>query len=169
MISASTGQEICSLKNLVLRRHVSLRIQAPLKSYDLVFQPVELAVFIPPLERTFARPDQSTTAHLYRVLDSVALQIIKDSLDKAPAVGKEVWSIFNCRNIALMVLHPQLDRHRYHELCKKALQTRKNVPLSMDEVEGARKCWPAYFSVTERIELVHTSIYESSSVCDFSL
>ncbi|KIK61181.1 hypothetical protein GYMLUDRAFT_225393 [Collybiopsis luxurians FD-317 M1] len=143
-VANGAGKPICSFKNLTLQKQYLAPFYNAPKSYDYVFQPLSTRLAIPPLVSTFDNSDRRDSRCLNEVLDSIALQLIQNTLTKEPKVGNE------------------LHRRRYHDFTLEALN-RKMIPHSSPEIEALQKKWPAYFEVSERLASVHTSVFESSS------
>jgi len=80
---------------------------------------------------------------MFKILDTMALRVMANTLKQNPRVGSET------------------SRQRLFEVTKEFCQTQAQITWTDEEYERSKALFPVYFEMTVRISKVHLSIMES--------
>ncbi|KAF7356480.1 Polyketide synthase [Mycena venus] len=143
-VTDSSGVALCELRSFALKKFSSLEPLSIKRRFDLVFQPVIATVDVPRLEVAFPeREDQSQVIILNKLLDAMAVDMIRKSLSQELVVGDAP------------------SRHRYLEFAKRVSTRATTVDVDPQVVQVLRERWPNHFEITQRVAAIHPSVFES--------
>ncbi|KAF7351064.1 Polyketide synthase [Mycena sanguinolenta] len=80
---------------------------------------------------------------MFKILDTMALRVMADTLKQNPPVGSEI------------------SRQRLYDVTEEFVRTQSQSTWTDEEYERSKTLFPLYFETTERISKVHPSIMES--------
>ncbi|KAJ7153578.1 polyketide synthase [Mycena crocata] len=80
---------------------------------------------------------------MFKILDTMALQVMADTLGQNPRVDNEI------------------SRQRLYDVTQEFVRTQPHSTWTDEEYERSKALFPLYFDVTERISKVHPSVMES--------
>ncbi|KAF8178693.1 polyketide synthase [Mycena galopus ATCC 62051] len=80
---------------------------------------------------------------MFKILDTVALRVMADTLKQNPPVGSEI------------------SRQRLFDVTEEFVRTQSQSTWTDEEYERSKTLFPLYFETTDRISKVHPSIMES--------
>ncbi|KAK6966524.1 polyketide synthase [Favolaschia claudopus] len=144
LIMDYAGVVVCELRSFVVRKFSSAAPASVGRRFDLAFQPVGIHDSLSPISLSFPeRADRKEVQLLFSVLDSMAIDIIAKSLENDPVVGEEE------------------SRRRYMAFARGALQRRKEVQVSPEELQYLQEKWPHHFEITKRISGVHETVFQT--------
>ncbi|KAJ7200302.1 hypothetical protein GGX14DRAFT_572065 [Mycena pura] len=146
IVADGSGTIICEFINLLVQK-LSFHPPAIRRRLDHIFQPVSISsprTTYFPGTTYLEKENQSDEEVLFRILDSLALQMISRSLQKEISVGGDV------------------SRQRYFEFAKGTLQSKGAKMLTDIDDSEMRTKYPAYFEATARISDVHEAVFQSS-------
>ncbi|KAF4573437.1 putative PKS/NRPS-like protein biosynthetic cluster [Pleurotus pulmonarius] len=141
-VQGVSGNAICSFRSIVLRQQRS-SLDAASQSYEIILQPTAITAQLCPLPTTFDIMYREEVQQLLAVLDSLALQILEDTLAQNPSTSNH------------------LDRQRYRQFAENAIKSNSVPTIDPTAVAGVRRRWPTYFEVTERVRQHHNAIFTS--------
>jgi hypothetical protein len=94
LVTDSRGLALCEMRNLVMKKFTAAEPLPVKRRFDLTFQPAGVRMDVPRLDETFSPgPDTERVMLLYKVLDSLAAEMISKSLDHDIIIGEHVGFI----------------------------------------------------------------------------
>ncbi|KAF9016931.1 polyketide synthase [Hymenopellis radicata] len=88
---------------------------------------------------------------MFRILDTMALRVMADTLKQNPHVGSEI------------------SRQRLYDATEEFVRTQSRSTWTDEEYERSKMLFPLYFETTDRIAKVHPSVMESPAAAVMAL
>ncbi|KAF8193609.1 hypothetical protein K438DRAFT_2017705 [Mycena galopus ATCC 62051] len=139
------GLVLCEFRSLVVRRFTSAPPPSVGRSFDLIFQPVAVNVSISDISCFFPkRADELEIQLLFRVLDSLAVEMLSNSLNEELVIGEDE------------------SRRRYLTFARQAVEDSKALSVAPESLQYLSRKWPCHFEITARIASIHPSVFNTA-------